>query len=359
MERDFKEPRLDVIYIKSPEDLRKTLVERRYVNLYKKYIDKGILEYNKQDLEEMCTMNQRTLFELEEEKERDLENESFILDIEKKKCELYAQSFDMEEFEKLASEITMKECSNALKMDILMCKIRMAIILEDRKYLVRTVEDAIFVSENSSDWDRKNRFKVYLGLVHLIKAEFEEAARHFSDALASFDAKELLSFETVILYLVFSSLIAFDRNDLKSKVIDNPEVRKCASFLKLPESLFNCEYHQLFMDLLNFIDFCEKDPFLDLFKEYFCKEMKIKSYGQLLNCYQSLHLERMAECFNVEQDHVEEDLRNFIVEKRLNCIIDRVDMVVRMKKDENENELQKLIKNGEYILRNIKKTVRK
>lgn len=359
MERDFKEPRLDIIYIKSPEELRRVLFERRYVNLYKKYIESGILEYNKQDLEEMIAKNNEKLEELEKEKEKDLENESHILDINKKKCEIYAQAFDIDSFEKLVSDISTKECSNALKMDILMCKIRIGIILEDRKYLIKNVEDAKFISENSSDWDRKNRFKVYLGLFHLIKAEFEEAAIYFSDSLASFDAKELLSFETVILYLVFSSLISFDRTDLKNKVIDNPEVRKCADFLKLAESLFDCEYHQIFKLLLEFIDFCENDPFLALFKEYFCKEMKIKAYSQLLNCYQSLNLERMAECFNVEPDHIEEDLRNFIVERRLNCIIDRVDGVVRMKKNEHENDLQKLIKKGEYILRNIKKIVRK
>lgn len=357
METDFKEPTLQLINLKSPELLREYLVDKKNLNLYKKYIEKGILKHNEEDFAQMNNGIAAKLESLKKQKEEDSENEPFVLEITKKTCEFYAQIFDIANFEKLASELIEKDGCNALKMDILMCKIRIAIILEDRHSLVRSIEDAQALFDTSSDWDRKNRLKVYFGLFHLIKAEFKTAAGYFSESLASFDAKELISFDKLILYLLFSSLITFDRNELKSKIVDNPEVRKCPELLKLPESMFNCDYPHLFRLLLEFIDLCEEDVFLENFKEYFCKEMKIRAYAQLLLCYQSLNLDKMAQCFNVEASFVEEDLRNFIVEQRINCVIDRIDNVVRMKVDKKDCDLQRLIKTGESVLRDIKKTI--
>lgn len=361
MESEFKEPTLEIIRLvnsQTPrEQVAEYLVKRLNYNLYKKYIDDGILEYNKEHLNFMNTEISKKLREFQIEKELDPENEPYVFGIDKRRCEFYGKILDVENFESLSKEILKKDSSNSTQLDILMCKIRIAIILKDRASMVKNVELAKFVFENSSDWDRKNRFRVYLGLIHLIKAEFEEAAKYFKDSLASFDAAELISFDLAVFYLVFSSLIAFDRNELKKNVIDNPEVRKCREFLFFAESLFNCEYHVLFRKLLEFISYCEDDVFLNQFKEHFCKEMKIKGYNQLLSCYQSLHIVKMAECFNVEPDHIEEDLRNFVSEGRINCFIDKIDGIVRMKAEKRIHDLQLLLKTGNKVLRDIKRSV--
>lgn len=361
MEIDFREPSLylhTLIHSRnSREELREYLLSRLNLNIYKKCIDAGILDYSKQDLDHMNLEIQRRLDHFEAKKKEDLENEAFIFEVSKQLCEFYAQIFDMENFEALSAKLVEKDCSPSLKMDILMCKIRMSIILQNRTSLIINVEDAQAIFESSCDWDRKNRFKVYLGLFYLIKAEFFNAAAQFSECLASFDAKELLPFEKVILYLVFCSLLAFSRNELKSKIIDNSEVRKCKEFLLLPECLYNCQYSDFFRRLLEFIELTDDDLFLSQFREHFCKEMKIRGYRQLLLSYQSLHLIKMAQVFNVESGHIEEDLRNFINERKLPCIIDRVDGVVRMKEAKNDDELRASLKAGEEILRNIKKSI--
>ncbi|ELA42864.1 uncharacterized protein VICG_00179 [Vittaforma corneae ATCC 50505] len=361
MESSFREPTLEIVHLvdsgRSSETIRQFLVQRLNINLYKRYMEKGILEYSKQDLDYMNSEISKKIKEFEQEKSENAENEPYIIEMDKKVCEFYAQIFDVKSFEVLAKELLEQDNSASLKMNILMCKIRMAIILEDTRSLERYIEDANYAFESSSDWECKNRFKVYFGLFHLLRAEFDRAAECFCSSLASFGAYELLSFEKLILYLAFSSLISFERNKLKRDVIDNPEVRKCKEFLELPECLFNCEYSLLFRKLLKFIEYCENDCFLRPFKEYFCKEMKVKGYCQLLLCYQSLHLDKMAQYFDVESEHVEEDLRNFIVEGKLKCIIDRIDGVVRMRMGGKGEDLRHLIKTGEKVLRDIKKSI--
>lgn len=357
----FKQPKLQIIDLinsnVSKEEVREFLVSNLHLNLYKRYIDKNVLEYNKEDLDLINNEISKKFDEFEKEKEENVDNEPILLEISKKKCEFYAQIFDIENFEKLANEIIEKDNSSTLQLNILMCKIRIALILENRASLIQNIEQAKFVFENSSDWECKNKLKAYFGLFYLIKAEFEKAAEYFCDSIASFNAHELFSFEKLSLYFVFSSLISFDRNKLKKYVINNSEVRKSKEFIELPECLFNCEYSQLFRKLIKFIDYCENDCFLSPFKEHFCKEMKIKGYYQLLLCYQSLHLDKMAQYFNVETDHIEEDLRNFIVEKKLNCTIDRIDGVVRMGMNGKAEDLETLMKTGEKVLRDIKKSI--
>lgn len=365
MELEFREPTLELFTLlktadqskKHKENLRNHLLKTLNINTYRYAIESGILEDNQQDLKSMNAKIEEALTKMEKDKEVDLDNEAQITEIDKKICELYAQICDHDKFAKLSLELIEKDPSVSLKLDILMCKIRTAIIFEKRAELVRYVEEASFIFQSSSDWDRKNRFKVYLGLFHLIKAEFNEAAVYFSNALSSFDATELITFDSLILYTVFTSLLTFNRDDLRVKLIENSEVRKCKELVELPECFFECYYSEILRKLLLFLEHCEKDLFLAPFKDYFCKEMKIKMYFQLLVSYQSLQLARMASFFNIETSHLEEDLRCFIAEGRISCVIDRIDGVVRMKNAKKEEDLNAFFAHGSKVLREIKKSI--
>ena len=247
----------------------------------------------------------------------------------------------MENFENLSKKLIEKESSPSFKMDILMCKIRIAIITENRAMLILNVEKAQGILKVPAIGIEKNKLKVYLGLFYIMKAEFSE----------------LLCFEDLILYLVFSSLLTFFRSELKEKIINNVEVRKCSKFMLLPEPFYECKYKNFLNELLVFIEIVENDLFLIQFKEHFCKMMKIRVYNQLLLSYQSLHLVKMAQVFEVGIDSMEENLRNFINEGKLNCAIDRIDKVVRIKEAQEDHYLIESFISGEKILRNIKKFI--
>lgn len=363
MELEFKEPTLELFTrLKAAnnskndkKELKTYLLSTLNINGYKYAIENGLLESNQKDLKAMQSKIDEHLQNLE--KEKDTENESSILEVERKICEFYAKICDNEKFNNLANDLMAKDPSISLKLDILMCKIRIAIIFERRADLVRYAEDAKFVFTSSSDWDRKNRFKVYLGLFHLIKAEFSEAAEQFSGALSSFDATELISFDALILYTVFTSLLTFNRDELRVKLIENSEIRKCKEMNELPECFFECYYSEILRKLLKFIDYIEKDLFLAPFKDFFCKEMKIKMYSQLLKSYQSLQLSRMASFFNIEISHLEEDLRSFIADGRISCVIDRIDGVVRMKDVKKVDDFNAFFTLGSKVLREIRREI--
>jgi len=61
---------------------------------------------------------------------------------------------------------------------------------------------------------------------------------------------------------------------------------------------------------------------------YFCKEMRIIAYSQLLESYKSLQLERVASSFGVSVDFIDNELSRFIASGRLSCKIDKVGGVV-------------------------------
>lgn len=72
--------------------------------------------------------------------------------------------------------------------------------------------------EKGGDWDRRNRFKVYRGL-HLISIrQFKRGGELLLDALSTFTATELLSYNDFVTYTIISNVLTLTRVDLKKKV---------------------------------------------------------------------------------------------------------------------------------------------
>lgn len=364
MDSDFKQPGLSLYVLihnahnyGEVKPLTEYLITQNNIHIYKKMIEKNILPYNKEDLDHMSTNIEKIISNLESEQNNDLENETHVFNIKKKICEFYAQICDVAKFKVLCREIIEKEPSLSLKMDIYLCFIRLAIITNDKNMLSRNILKATGIFESTCDWDRKNRFKVYFGLYNLMKGDFKKAAELFSESLASFDAKELLPFEKVVFYLVFSGLLGFNRLDIKKHIIDNSEIQKHAQLLKLPECYYDCDYQNYFRILSDFLNFCIKDPFLLVFINHFCKELKIKAYNQLLTSYKSLHLTKMAELFNTNQSYIENDLVDFINDGKMGCMIDKVSGTVHITNSINSSENEICVLSGEKVLKCIKKSV--
>jgi 26S proteasome regulatory subunit N7 len=72
--------------------------------------------------------------------------------------------------------------------------------------------------EQGTDWDRRNRLKVYEALHHLSIRHFAQSANLFLETLSTYTAVELIDYQTYICYTVLMSLVALDRVTLKQKV---------------------------------------------------------------------------------------------------------------------------------------------
>jgi len=111
--------------------------------------------------------------------------------------------------------------------------------------------------EEGGDWDRRNRLKVYKGLNLLSTRQFKRGSELLLDALSTFTATELISYNDFVTLAVISSALALNRVDLKKKVIGAPEVNQVLPenpvLGELIKSLYNCRYDKFFSALGMFI----------------------------------------------------------------------------------------------------------
>lgn len=71
--------------------------------------------------------------------------------------------------------------------------------------------------EEGGDWDRRNRLKVYRGLHFVSIRQFKRGGELFIDALSTFTATELISYNDFVALTVISNTLALKRVDLKKK----------------------------------------------------------------------------------------------------------------------------------------------
>lgn len=72
--------------------------------------------------------------------------------------------------------------------------------------------------EKGGDWDRRNRLKVYQGLHLLSIRQFKRGGELLLDALSTFTATELVSYNDFVALTVISNTLTLSRPDLKKKV---------------------------------------------------------------------------------------------------------------------------------------------
>ena len=85
--------------------------------------------------------------------------------------------------------------------------------------------------DEGGDWDRRNRLKVYNGLHLLSIRQFKRGGELLLDALSTFTATELLSYNEFVGLTVIANTLGLKRVDLKKKV------RACALLWLRTEAL--------------------------------------------------------------------------------------------------------------------------
>jgi len=72
--------------------------------------------------------------------------------------------------------------------------------------------------EEGGDWDRRNRLKVYEGLHLLSIRQFKQGGELFLDALSTFTATELISYNEFVTLTVLANMLSLERREIKKKV---------------------------------------------------------------------------------------------------------------------------------------------
>lgn len=104
------------------------------------------------------------------------------------------------------------------RIDITLTLVRIGLFFADIPLITTNLAKAEALVDEGGDWDRRNRLKVYSGLHALSIRKFKEAGDLFIDALSTFTATELLSYNDFVALTVISAVLSLNRVDLKKKV---------------------------------------------------------------------------------------------------------------------------------------------
>lgn len=295
---------------------------------------------------------------------QEMDGDQEIADILRKKAEFFARICDKDRALESYQEAYNNNTAIGFQIDILFGIMRVALFFSDIPLFILHMDKAIKLVDNGGDWDRKNRLKTYMGLHYINIRNFKEASRLFLDSISTFTSTELMTYEDVVKYTIIAGSISLERVDFKQKIVDSPEVLSVIttdkSFLSLKNmvnSLYFCNYALFFRSLAEVEEnHLRANRYLFLHADYYVREMKRKSYAQLLESYKALSITSMASAFGVSVEFIDKDLSKFIANKQLNCIIDRVNGIIETNRPDNKNaQYQLLIKQGDHLLNKLQK----
>jgi len=218
-------------------------------------------------------------------------------------------------------------------------------------------------SPGGSDWERRNKLKVYEGVYLMMTRDFKGASTLFIESLSTFTTYELFSYSTFVFYTVITAIVALNRVELKAKVVDASEVltvlNEIPNLQPLLNGLYDCKYATFFSALADIAGAINSDDYIHAHYRYFLREVRIVAYSQFLDSYKSVTLANMATAFGVTTDFLDSELALFIAAGRLNCKINKVTGVLETTRPDVKNTLyQGMIKNGDLLLNRLQKLAR-
>ncbi|KAI5850430.1 26S proteasome subunit RPN7-domain-containing protein [Morchella snyderi] len=346
----------------------------------------GKIGWDEKFYEELKKSNDDELegYEKELKEVEEKAGESEVVEAMGKKAEFWARVVDKEKALAAYEELYTKTPTLGAKIDIVLAIIRMEMFYDDKMAVKKSVERARRLIDTGGDWDRRNRLKSYTGLHLLSSRQYAEAAPLLLDSLSTFTSTEICTYSSLVLYAVLAGTISLNRVDFKAKVIDSAEVLAVlgsksggavsvgdvemidadmentdgySSLETLVNSLYLCDYKSFFVALAEVEErFLSKDRVLAEHRAWYVREMRRRSYAQLLESYRVVGLESMANAFGVSVEWLDRDLSKFIPSKKLNCTIDRVNGVIETNRPDDKNkQYQDVVKQGDQLLTKLQK----
>lgn len=291
-----------------------------------------------------------------EEEEGDVEVKDMLV----KKAVYLANVGDVEAAAAAFEVAAGKTAGSGPRMDLCFEQLRMYFSVNDWRSYKTQLDAAWDLCNKGGDWERKNKLKVYEALHLCATRQFQASAELFLNAIATFTATEVLSYDKIVFYTVVLAVISLDRPALMEQVVDNPDILTTidttVGLRDLLASLTNCEYGEFFKALAQMSDRIHGDMLLNPHFRYYLKQARIVVYSQYLQSYKSVSLESMSGVFGVSVDFLDEELSGLISEGFVAAKIDRVDGVVHTTRPDPKNAAyQQVVKMGDHVLNKLQK----
>ncbi|TDH71959.1 hypothetical protein CCR75_004442 [Bremia lactucae] len=241
--------------------------------------------------------------------------------------------------------------------------IRIGLFFSDLELVEAYIKKATALIDEGGDWDRRNRLKVYEGCYMLMARDFKRASTPFQESVATFTATELMPYNTMVFYCVITCVLSMSRVDLKTKIVDSPEI--LAVIKEIPyltdflNGLYDCDYKKFFTAMVDIQPQILRDKYLSTHSRYLYRELRVLAYAQFLESYRSVTIASMAAAFGVSIEFLDKELARFIAAGRLNAKIDKVAGVIETNRPDAKNaQYQDAIKKGDLLLNRIQKLAR-
>lgn len=319
-----------------------------------------------QDLSSMEEKNKTTLSELEQKVEEAKENsgDMEVLDARFEVARFAAKSLSKDEaLDAYAQILALPKLSSGKIMDALMESSRVSSFYGDLTKNAEFVQKIAKIAEESGDWDRRNRLKIYNALTKLLSRDVKTASTLLIDCIATFSCTEMCTYTDFIVYTAITNLLHLPRTELKSKIIDGPEILTVQNDIpivcKLVNTLYECDYKGYLHAMVELEPLLKADRFLQPHCGYIMRELHVLGYKQFLDSYKSVTLESMAGSFGVGPDFLDLQLSRFIAAGRLTAKIDKFGGVVETNRPDLKNaQYRDMIQQGDLLLNRIQKLAR-
>ncbi|EDR26948.1 26S proteasome non-ATPase regulatory subunit, putative [Entamoeba dispar SAW760] len=251
------------------------------------------------------------------------------------------------------------------KIDKLFVELEKAFNEQNKEETERLLQETNTLIEKGGDWDRRNRRRVYEGL-YLVKfnRDYAKASELLVGSVGTFAVNTLMTFERFVFIASVTGILIFERGRMKKEILDNSDVIgasgefKC--LLNMGNALYKSDYTTFIKELKEVVILMMQDNILNKSVDWFCKEMRIKAYKQIMRSYLAVRLDVFAKEFGVTNDFIEKELETFISQGRLAAQIDKVNGIVMNAHKDKRNELYvNLVKEGDIVVEKLQRLERK
>lgn len=270
---------------------------------------------------------------------------------------------DKAEALKQFAEVRKKSLSTTQKIELLMDEARLGMFDNDLDMMQAKIKDAKTMVEDGGDWDKRNRIKVYEGILALQLRDFKTASSLFLDVCPTFASTECCTYQELVFYAVITNIMIVDRVVMYKKVVKSPEIISMGGNIphlkELLHSLYNCQYKEFFEALVGVHDALRRNMYFAMHVRYIVREMRLLAYTQFIESYRSVTLLSMSQSFGVSEGFLDKELSRFISGGRIPAKIDKVGGIIEsMRPDSKNASYGQVIKQGDVLLNSIQKLAR-
>lgn len=288
-----------------------------------------------------------------------------IRDAYLEKADIYLEVNDLENYRGCIQKALEKAVGNAKKLELNLLILNTFWKQRDFEMYEKTLDVCRKLTDDSLDWEKKNKLAIYESIHKILKRQMEEAATTLIACVDTFNSPEIMSFKELVAYAVVLGVLWLPRKDIREKIMQNPEINSVLKEFPVlndfRNAVFNMNYLKFFELLIRLSDeYLAVDVLLSKHRQSLLRRARIVIYSLFLESYKTVKLKKMAESFGVSFEFLDREIAELISQKHLNCKIDRVNWIVEaVRVDERSAAYQEIERRGDALVERLHKLMKR